>query len=634
MPTNTFLKSILCMLFFSVNVFSQDSYQAIVLNPDLQSNANAIVRSSTIDVSIEARDKIVITEQRVVTVLNERGQRHVGAVVYYDQSKSIKTLEAVVFNAFGKEIKKFKKKDFTDVSVADGVSIFTDNRARYIDYTPVSYPYTVVFNLEVVSSNTAFIPQWFPIDDYYLSVEKASYKIQNQTDIPLDFKASNLEAFKIEKMSDYNYLANNLSAIKREAYSPSFYSVAPSVKFALKQFSMLGVEGDNNSWSDFGKWMSDKLIDGTQELPETVKVEIKALTQNAKTDLEKAKIVYQFMQNKTRYISVQVGIGGWKPMLASDVDRLGYGDCKGLSNYTKALLDEVGVTSFYTIVYGGQDVRSIDASFSSLQGNHAILSIPDNNGYITLECTSQSTPFGYNANFTDDRDVLIVTPSGGEIVHTKVYSTNENSQVINSNIILDSLGGFKAKLNITSKGTQYDKYRRIEVQTEKENKLYYKDNFSDINNLQVNNMLFNNDKDNIVFKEDLDLQVDKYVTKAGDRWLMQPNFFNKFKTAPPRYKNRQLPFEIDRGFVDEDQYQITLPENVKVEALQDDVVIKNKFGEYHYSIKQTDDKNLVFKRKIIINKGQFSKEDYSAFRKFRLAIVKHDKSKIVLTTTN
>ena len=219
-------------------------------------------------------------------------------------------------------------------------------------------------------------------------------------------------------------------------------------------------------------------------------------------------------------------------------------------------------------------------------------------------------------------------------MHTKVYSTNENSQIINSNIILDSLGGFKAALNIISKGTQYDKYRRIEAQTEKENRLYYKDHFSDINNLQVNSMIFNNDKDNIVFREDLDLQVDKYVTKAGVRWLMQPNFFNKFKTAPPRYKNRKLPFEIDRGFIDEDQYQITLPDNVKIEALQDDVVIKNKFGEYHYSIKQIDDKNLVFKRKIIINKGQFLKEDYSAFRKFKLAVVKHDKSKIVLTTTN
>jgi heterodisulfide reductase subunit A-like polyferredoxin len=31
---------------------------------------------------------------------------------------------------------------------------------------------------------------------------------------------------------------------------------------------------------------------------------------------------------KSRYVSIQVGIG-WKPMDASDVDRLGYGDCKG-----------------------------------------------------------------------------------------------------------------------------------------------------------------------------------------------------------------------------------------------------------------------------------------------------------------
>ena len=121
--------------------------------------------------------------------------------------------------------------------------------------------------------------------------------------------------------------------------------------------------------------MDDKLLSGTQELPEEVKTEITELTKDASSPIEKAKIVYNYMQNKTRYISIQVGIGGWKPMLAEDVDRLGYGDCKGLSNYTKALLDYVGVTSYYTVVYGGSDIRDIDSDFSSLQGNHAILSI-------------------------------------------------------------------------------------------------------------------------------------------------------------------------------------------------------------------------------------------------------------------
>ncbi|AXO81238.1 DUF3857 domain-containing protein [Olleya aquimaris] len=631
---NQLFKSISLILLFSTTSFSQDNFQSLIFNPELKKNADAIVRSSNLNYTIEARDKIVITEKRIVTVFNKSGEKHIQAVVYYDQSKTIKKLEAVILNSFGKEIKKIKKRDFLDVSVADGVSIFNDTRAKYFDYTTSSYPYTVVFESEVVSNNTAFIPQWFPVSNYYLSVEHASISIDNQTDIQLDFKEKNIKNYEITKLADFNYEANNLKAIKKEAYSPSFYQFAPSVKFALKQFSMLGVDGENNNWNEFGKWMSDELISGTEVLPESVISQIKSLTKEAKTDLEKAKIVYNFMQNKTRYISVQIGIGGWKPMLASDVDRLGYGDCKGLSNYTKALLDAVGVTSYYTIVYGGHDLRDIDQGFSSLQGNHAILSIPKGDQFITLECTNQTVPFGYNANFTDDRDVLIVTPSGGKIIHTKVYSTLENSQISNAKIILDSLGGFKANLNIHSKGTQYDKYRRFEVQTDKENKLSYKNKFSDINSLEINKIKFENDKDQVVFKESVDLSVDKYVTKAGGRWILQPNVFNKFKSAPPRYTNRNLDFEIDRGFIDEDEYKLILPSNISVEALQDEVNIKNKFGEYHFSITKLDGNQLVFKRKVIINKGQFLKEEYKAFRKFRLAISKHDNSKIILKTTN
>jgi hypothetical protein len=82
---------------------------------------------------------------------------------------------------------------------------------------------------------------------------------------------------------------------------------------------------------------------------------------------------------------VQVGIGGWKPMLAGDVDRLGYADCKGLSNYTKALLKEIGVESNYAVIYGGRDIKSMDNEFSSVEGNHVVLCIPNDEKYIWLE---------------------------------------------------------------------------------------------------------------------------------------------------------------------------------------------------------------------------------------------------------
>ena len=96
--------------------------------------------------------------------------------------------------------------------------------------------------------------------------------------------------------------------------------------------------------------MYTSLIAHRGEIPETTKQKILTLVKGVNDPIEKARLIYDFVQKKTRYISVQVGIGGWMPMLANDVDRLSYGDCKALTNYTKSLLDIAGVESYYTAV--------------------------------------------------------------------------------------------------------------------------------------------------------------------------------------------------------------------------------------------------------------------------------------------
>ena len=93
---------------------------------------------------------------------------------------------------------------------------------------------------------------------------------------------------------------------------------------------------------------------------------------------------------------------------------MGYGDCKALTNYTRVLLKTVGIESYYTVVYGDRRIENFEQDFVSMQGNHIILAIPSNDNYIYLECTSQTSPFGYNADFTDDRYALIVKPEGGK----------------------------------------------------------------------------------------------------------------------------------------------------------------------------------------------------------------------------
>ena len=64
-------------------------------------------------------------------------------------------------------------------------------------------------------------------------------------------------------------------------------------------------------------------------------------------------------------------------MTAMEVDELGYGDCKGLSNYTMALLEEADVTSYYSKIYAGEGERvNLDPKIAFQHSNHVILMVP------------------------------------------------------------------------------------------------------------------------------------------------------------------------------------------------------------------------------------------------------------------
>ena len=401
----------------------------------------------------------------------------------------------------------------------------------------------------------------------------------------------------------------------------------------LKNFSYEGYVGNSNDWEGLGKWMHEQLLIGRTQVSEKTKNEIMNLVAGLDHPIDKAKVVYQYVQNNTRYISVQEGIGGIQPIDALKVDEVKYGDCKGLTNYTKALLDLVGLESYYTRVYASpNNLVDINKDFASFlgQSNHVILNLPYKGTNIWLECTSQTSPFGYNANFTDDRNVFVIRPDGGEIVRTKVYTAEENLLDTKANIVLTEEGDIEAKINLNSYGTQYGYHEGIQNRTLKDQTLHYKDYWNYISNVDILSMKYSNDKDMIRFTEEIELTAKKYASKTGDRLLLSPNFFNVLSKVPTRYRDRKLPFQIARGYHDTDEYVISIPENFEIEALQNDVLIENKFGKYSYSITKNDDHTLMFKRSFILNKGDYTKEDYENFRNFYLEVVKQDQSRIIL----
>ena len=114
-----------------------------------------------------------------------------------------------------------------------------------------------------------------------------------------------------------------------------------------------------------------QLIKGRDVLPEEVKKKVHELTDN-KGDKEKISVLYDFLQKNTRYISIQLGIGGWQPFEASYVAEKKYGDCKALSNYMIALLKEAGITGKYVEIYGGKSPPPFIEDFPFYKFNNVI----------------------------------------------------------------------------------------------------------------------------------------------------------------------------------------------------------------------------------------------------------------------
>ena len=603
---------------------------------DLMKNANAIIRWEDSHIEVKAANKMVHSNTRIITILNSSGNSKVNAYLGYDKSVSIKKMEARIYNSSGKEIKRIKRNDFEDVSAVDGGTLYSDSRVKYLKYTPVDYPYTVLFETEVEYNYTAYIRRWQPIEGFSTSTENSRYVFRYDPSNEINKFESNFEAFDVinqSKEGEIHYEVKNLNAIVYEAYSPNLKDITPYAMLNLKNFSYEGYVGNSNDWEGLGKWMHEQLLHGRTNVSEKTKNEILTLTAGIDNPIDKAKAVYQYVQNNTRYISVQEGIGGIQPIDALTVDKVKYGDCKGLTNYTKALLDVVGVESYYTRVYASpNNLVDINKDFVSFlgQSNHVILNLPYEGKDIWLECTSQTSPFGYNANFTDDRNVFVLRPDGGEIVRTKIYTAAENLLDTKATIVLTEDGDLEAKIKLNSYGTQYGHREGIQNSAVKGQTLYYKDYWSHINNLNILTMDFTDDKDTIKFSENIDLNAKKYASKSGDRLLFSPNFFNVISNVPTRYRDRKLPFEIERGFQDTDEYVILMPENFEVEALQNEVIIENKFGNYSYAVTKNDNNTLLFKRIFVLNKGNYAKEDYEDFRNFYLEVVKQDQSRIIL----
>jgi len=254
----TFILIVTLCIPFTVTSQSLEMYSPMTVQNELRTNASAVVKSEAIKIIIDDYDKMTVSTKRIVAVFNKSGNKHQNAVEFYDNNTKINSIEAIIYDAIGNKIKKIKAKDFLDESAVSGGTLYSDNRVKYLEYTPTSYPYTIEFTSEVTYKSTAFIPKWYPIDGYNLAVERSEYQIINNSGIEIKTKSKNFDSGSIKQLSDLHVVAENLPAVRYESYNTGLNTLVPNLKGALTIFNMEGVKGYLSVQKRFQKQLSIK----------------------------------------------------------------------------------------------------------------------------------------------------------------------------------------------------------------------------------------------------------------------------------------------------------------------------------------------------------------------------------------
>ena len=183
------------------------------------------------------------------------------------------------------------------------------------------------------------------------------------------------------------------------------------------------------------------------------------LTAGATTERDKVRRLYNWVSRHIRYVSLEVGAGGYIPHEAQSILDHRYGDCKDHVVLLEALLRAVGIESTPALVNLGRAMRLPELTLLT-PFNHVITYVPSLGLY--LDSTARFAPLGTLPEEVMDKPVLLTatgqvarTPKSSpatDFTHTRAWM-----QVVDAGEVWGSaLAVYGGSEEVDSRSAQFD----------------------------------------------------------------------------------------------------------------------------------------------------------------------------------
>jgi hypothetical protein len=558
-----------------------------------------------------------------IKIYNRAGEKFTKVSIPYSRLIKISKLEAYIKDNNGTIIKRLQKGDITDRSAISDNSLYEDDFVKEFTLKHNSYPYSIFYTYQLQEEEFLHIDNWMPVIDRKVPTQKALLKIEVPSDYKVLFKSQFVDTFMADTadlMIKYSWSTSYKDIIEPELYSPQVSSFMPYVIIVPEKF-IYDQPGSFETWLTFGNWHDD-LLKGLSDLPQSEKNIILDQIAGISDIKEKVKKLYNYLQDRTRYINITIETGGLKPYPASYVSENKYGDCKALSNYFKAVLDFAGIQSYYTKVNAGDPKTHIDKNFPSQQFNHIILCVPIQTDTIWLDCTSDG-PFNYLGTFTQDRDVFIIEKSRSHFTRTPALSYDDVLETrrvsIHQNIQNQAIAAF----NNSYRGEEYESLFYLSRSVnESDRSQIFRNRFVEDGFELIDFSLANPDRNSPEINLAYSAKSNKVYNVYGNDLLI-----NILPFSIPRFEDpnkRKLPVQIDYPVYKTDTLEYEIPAGYSATGNLSNQVITSEFGRYKIESVQKGKKVEIVKS-FLLYPGEYTVDRYKDFYEFLSKVIDIEK---------